>query len=227
MIVIGKQVTERRERMIINIAHTKGGVGKSTIATNLAVEMKLPLLDLDMQRSSYFFNELRKEHLPGIEVYTVDTEEDLELLDQYAENSKSHIIVDSGGMDNNFNRLVLLMSDIIITPVGASQVELLGLDHFYEILAQANLDPAKEYVLLNSINFRSAKELKLLEEVIHKDFEKQLMKSIIGHRKLFKDAFAEGKSVVEKSKSSQASEEIQVLVKELKSILKKKAKGVK
>ena len=40
--------------MIINIAHTKGGVGKSTLATNLAVEMNCPILDLDMQKSSYF-----------------------------------------------------------------------------------------------------------------------------------------------------------------------------
>ena len=39
-------------------------------------------------------------------------------------------------------------------------------------------------------------------------------------RKLFKDAFAEGKSVVEKNKNSLASEEIRNLVKEIKSILK-------
>ena len=48
--------------MIINIAHTKGGVGKSTLATNLAVELNCPILDLDKQGSSKYFNELRVEN---------------------------------------------------------------------------------------------------------------------------------------------------------------------
>ena len=47
--------------MIINVAHTKGGVGKSTLATNLAVELTLPILALDMQSSSFFFNHFRKD----------------------------------------------------------------------------------------------------------------------------------------------------------------------
>ena len=42
--------------MIITVAHQKGGTGKSTIATNLAVELKTSLLDLDKQHSSIIFN---------------------------------------------------------------------------------------------------------------------------------------------------------------------------
>lgn len=34
---------------ILAVAHQKGGVGKSTIAVNLAVIMKADLLDLDAQ----------------------------------------------------------------------------------------------------------------------------------------------------------------------------------
>ena len=41
--------------MIINVAHTKGGVGKTTIAVNLAIEMNSDLFDLDNQNSSYNF----------------------------------------------------------------------------------------------------------------------------------------------------------------------------
>ena len=43
--------------MIITVAHQKGGTGKSTIATNLAVELKTSLLDLDKQHSSIIFNQ--------------------------------------------------------------------------------------------------------------------------------------------------------------------------
>ena len=67
--------------MIINIAHTKGGVGKSTLATNLAVEMNCPILDLDMQKSSYFFNELRE--LPKLTIFKAKTRDELKLLEPY------------------------------------------------------------------------------------------------------------------------------------------------
>lgn len=41
--------------MIITVAHQKGGTGKSTIATNLAVELKTSLLDLDKLTQLYHF----------------------------------------------------------------------------------------------------------------------------------------------------------------------------
>ena len=50
--------------MIINVAHTKGGVGKTTIAVNLAIEMKSDLFDLDNQNSSYNFSLLSDINRP-------------------------------------------------------------------------------------------------------------------------------------------------------------------
>lgn len=47
--------------MIINVAHTKGGVGKTTIAVNLAIEMHADLFDLDNQNSSYNFSLLNDD----------------------------------------------------------------------------------------------------------------------------------------------------------------------
>ena len=41
--------------MIINVAHTKGGVGKTMIATNLSIAFIAPILDLDIQQSSNRF----------------------------------------------------------------------------------------------------------------------------------------------------------------------------
>lgn len=207
--------------MIINIAHTKGGVGKSTIATNLAVILNIPIFDLDIQKSSYYFNELRKNNKkPALVVYPGKTEKDLDLLDAYAENPKKHIIIDSGGMDNDLHRIAVLMSDLIITPVGISQVELLGLENFYNILDLSKIDKSKDFVLLNDISMRSIKDIAACKELIKNEFKLNLFKTTIGTRKLFKDAFAEGKSVVEKNKNSLASEEIRNLVKEIKSILK-------
>ena len=46
--------------MIINVSHTKGGVGKTMIATNLSISLVAPIVDLDIQQvvvdSSNFVN---------------------------------------------------------------------------------------------------------------------------------------------------------------------------
>ena len=52
--------------MIINVAHTKGGVGKTTIAVNLAIEMKSDLFDLltnAMKETILKYNEKRSRTL--------------------------------------------------------------------------------------------------------------------------------------------------------------------
>ena len=211
--------------MIINIAHTKGGVGKSTLATNLAVELTLPILDLDMQRSSFYFNQIRKDYgFPEMKVFYAQSAEEMQFLEEYKGNKKKHIIVDSGGMDNNLHRLAILYADIILTPIGLSQIELLGLQNFYSILEAANdnsiLD--KEYVILNQINSRSKKEIDGIKALIKEEFGLKVLDSMISSRKIFKDAFSEGKSVVEKQRKSSSAEEINSLCNEISKILKKR-----
>ena len=144
--------------MIINIAHTKGGVGKSTLATNLAVEMNCPILDLDMQKSSYFFNELRE--LPKLTIFKAKTRDELKLLEPYAGDKKKHIIVDSGGMDNDLNRLSLVYADLILTPISTSQIELFGLENFRLILKE--LDEIKTILFLTLLTYAASKNYKHL-----------------------------------------------------------------
>ena len=45
---------------------------------------------------------------------------------------------------------------------------------------------------------------------------------MISNLKIFKDAFAEGKSVVEKNKTSPAAAQLQSLIKDIKNIIKSK-----
>ena len=205
------------EKMIINIAHTKGGVGKSTLATNLAVEMNCPILDLDMQKSSYFFNELRS--LPKLTILDANNRDELKVLEPFAGNKKQHIIVDSGGMDNDINRLSLVYADIILTPISTSQIELFGLENFRSILKELDAEN-KDYIILNSINLRSKQELEGFKNILINEFNLTVLPTMISNLKIFKDAFADGKSVVEKNKLSPAAEQMQSLIKDIKQIIK-------
>lgn len=207
--------------MIINISHTKGGVGKTMIATNLSISLVAPIVDLDIQQSSSRFFQLREqEGLNRLPVYTELTEE---LIAEYKGNKKKHLIIDSGGMDNNSIRQGLIISDMIISPVAISQVEIFGLQDFNELLNSAGevIDRNKTFVLLNNVNKQAKKEIQHIKELIFSEFDFVLLNTILGTRKAYKDAYSFGKSVVELAPQSPASEEIVNLTNEIRQYIER------
>lgn len=207
--------------MIINISHTKGGVGKTMIATNLSISLVAPIVDLDIQQSSSRFFQLREqEGLNRLPVYTELTEE---LIAEYKGNKKKHLIIDSGGMDNNSIRQGLIASDMIISPVAISQVEIFGLQDFNELLNSAGevIDRNKTFVLLNNVNKQAKKEIQHIKELISSEFDFVLLNTILGTRKAYKDAYSFGKSVVELAPQSPASEEIVNLTNEIRQYIER------
>ncbi len=212
--------------MIINVAHTKGGVGKTTIAVNLAIELNAPVLDLDLQGSSLRFSEIRNEVIPKhpLTVYTLNktsiTESEIiSEIEKRKGSLKEHLVIDSGGMDNNIIREGIILSDIIITPVGISQVEFFGLQDFDELLKST--DRSKTYALLNNVNQQAKKNIAAAKELITDEFDFKLLSSTLGNRIAFKEAYGEGKSVCELDSKSKAALELTGLIKELKSEFKK------
>lgn len=206
--------------MIINIAHTKGGVGKTAIATNLSIAFAAPILDLDIQQSSNRFFQIReKEGLNTLPVYNHLTNE---LIDRYKSNPKHHLIIDSGGMDNDIIRNGLEVADLIITPVSLSQVEIFGLEDFNDLLNSSDIiQRTKTFVLLNNVNLRAKKEIVMARDLIEGEFDFKLLATMLGSRKAYKEAYSLGRNTVELSPSSPAGQEIISLTNELKKHIKK------
>ena len=212
--------------MILLYSHQKGGVGKSTLAINHAYFKGCSIIDLDSQNSSMLFNQLRKMNdMKSIECYTADTINEFnDLVKDYKANKENMIVIDSGGYDSEINRLALISADIIITPVGASQIELFGLQKFRNILndaSDATGTNVKTHVLINNVDSRSKKKISELREYIEKN-EKyfNLLDSVIHSRVDFKNAYGDGLTVKELDKESKATQEIKSLTKEIDLIVK-------
>lgn len=207
--------------MIINIAHTKGGVGKTTIAVNLAIEMKADLFDLDNQNSSYNFSLIDEIDRPTH--FYKDRNLLKEIIRNYKDNPDKSIIIDSGDYDSDVSRKIILNSNIIITPITVSQTEIDGLLKFNSENVSAALQHnphINPYILLNKIShydLKDAEDLKNFITEVIPDYK--ILHTTLGSRKDYKKAFSEGKSVSEYNKNSMASKEIRNLTEEILKII--------
>jgi chromosome partitioning protein len=212
-------------KKIITIAHQKGGVGKSTVAINLAVELNkkynLKVIDLDYQKSITIFNETRKEKgLEPLDIIHIDTQK--ELID-FLKKNKDLVLIDNGGFDSDLNRISIVAADLIITPVSNDLIEIYGLESFKKILKELKEinTKIKSYVLLNKIDPKATKAIKDLKEYIKTNDEYfNLFDTVFRRRADFTKSFEKGKSVIEIDKKSKASKELQELIHNIETILK-------
>lgn len=214
--------------MIITVAHQKGGTGKSTIATNLAVELKTSLLDLDKQHSSIIFNYKRTNSgLEPIDCYSIAEsecrfdgqrpvpEEKLnEFLELFKGDLENNLVIDTGGFDSGLSRKALFFGDYLLTPCAPSGTEIYGLQMFEEILEDAEKITGihlMTHVLINNADKRSPKRIAEMQDyVTGKPQYLKLCKIVIGQRNAFRTAYESGRSVTElyheaKSKKSKRS----------------------
>ncbi len=200
---------------VIVVAHQKGGVGKSTIASNLAVELSkkysVKLIDLDIQKSISYFNSIRNDKI-DISYVSKFTE-----LQNLVNNNNDVMIIDVGGFDSDLNRAAILGADILITPVSDSAIELVGLLSFKNTLQEVRkIRPEiKASILLNRIHPNARLSIEKLTDFIGSNTEFHLLNSVLRDRSEYKKAFENGKSVTELDCKSKASQEIQNLIGEI------------
>ena len=137
---------------IITVAHQKGGVGKTTLALNLAAcfaqGLKVGVLDTDVQGSLSSI----KDELEGITFVPFDGK-----LDQLAKQPFDILVVDTPPYLTNQLPDLFAVSDFVLVPSKVGFFDVMAIKATIELLAQAEQKrPQLKYgVVLNMVKPRT------------------------------------------------------------------------
>ena len=222
--------------MVIAISHQKGGVGKSTLAYNLAVELSkkyiVNVVDLDVQQTITACNVIRSKFgQKKLDVLNFeDKKEFIDFLNH--DNDKNITIVDTGGFDSGLNRVAMYAADLIITPVSTEFLEVIGLEKYKKIIKEVSKKVGKSiktHVVLNKIHHSQQNFTDIKDFIAKSPNQFSLMSSIIRRRSDFSISLSHGFSVCEFDENSDSSKEVKNLILEISKLLnfKKNAKKLK
>ena len=130
--------------MIVTVGNTKGGVGKTTLAVNLAIARALAgrevwLIDGDRQGTAQTAISIRAEagHLPGIACATYPDGPTLRAQVQQQAAKFDDIIIDAGGRDSTALRAALVLSDVLVVPFQPRSYDVWALNDIAALVDEA------------------------------------------------------------------------------------------
>jgi len=192
--------------LIINLSNQKGGVGKSTLAYNIAdafriLGFKVKLLDIDVQNTCSNLNNLREKAFRDI-IKISDEKQLIEFINNSSSDGSEILVIDTGSLDSPLLRLAIIGADINITPISDRVTEILSLVQKYsQILVDIERDTnisTSTHVILNKIH-PFAKHFEHIEEIISYNPKMKILKQIVRDRDIYDKSFIDGKTVFEAS----------------------------
>lgn len=191
--------------MIVAVVQTKGGVGKTTLTVNLAVERVLRgkrdvlLVDADEQGTASDFSAMRAEKLGQTGYSAIQLHGNAVRTQVQALKSKfDDIFIDTGGRDTQALRAALTVADIALVPFQPRSFDVWTLDKVAALIGEAKSfnEHLRAFAVINCADASGpdnvAAAISLTE---HKDIA--YLDSPIGRRKAFPNTNAVGLSVLE------------------------------
>jgi chromosome partitioning protein len=209
--------------MIVTIGGIKGGSGKTTVATNLAVmrskDKDLLLIDADDQETASDFTILRNSEQESGAGYTsirlsgsaVRTETK-RLKDKYED-----ILIDTGGRDTASQRAALSVADVLLVPFVPRSFDVWTLEKVSELVGEMRTanPQLRAYAFINRAD-PAGRDNDEAASIIQDTAELEFIDCPLGSRKAFSNAAALGLGVVEsKPIDPKAVGEIETLYKYL------------
>jgi len=208
--------------MIILFGGRKGGPGKTTMLTNIAVYLKstmkkeVIIVDADHQSTATRWAQDRIEN-------NFEPISTLQATDNIKENLEDlshkydYVLVDTAGRDSREQRTAMIVADILVIPVRPSQFDLDTLPEVIKIYAEAKdfNEKLKGYVVLSMCPTHPlVREKEEAMEYIKEYPELKLLNSYTCDRKIYRDVASMGQGVLEGG-NEKAKTEITNIVKEI------------
>lgn len=154
--------------MIVALANSKGGVGKSTLAVHLTAWWReagaqVAMVDADTQEASSIW---AQEAVPEASLFRFQTPDDI--LDQVPglQGDFEHVVIDGPAGLSEVTRAILLVSDLALLPCGPSVLDLRAVDQAVRVVHQAQnirQGPPQAVLVPNKLQTRYRLSRELLE----------------------------------------------------------------
>lgn len=211
----------------------KGGSGKSTFVTNMAVQWqamnkRVLVLDLDPQRSVATWSQVRavsEEALPGVEVAYIEGNMLGKILANLR-NDYDMVWLDVPGADNGLLRMALMQADLAVIPSTVGGFDFLTSSHTLGLVREAQqlrselpgMTPLKSAFFLNKTRKGSIGARGLKNHFDEHLDGITLCKSELGFLDDFWGAAQAGLGVVEFNRSGSAAKQVRALAEEIQTI---------
>lgn len=209
--------------MIVTVGNTKGGVGKTTLAVNLAIARAMAgrdvwLIDADRQGTAQTAISIRADsgQQPGIACATYPDGPTLRAQVQQQIGKFDDIIIDAGGRDSTALRAALVLSDVIVVPFQPRSYDVWALNDIAALIDEARSvrDNLRAVAILNCADSGETSTDNADAAAAVADVPQfEYLATPIRRRKAFANAAGAGLSVLElKPADKKASAELNALI---------------
>ena len=195
--------------MIIAVGNTKGGVGKTTVALNIAIGRRLDgrdvwLVDGDPQRTAESANAVRADsgQSPALACSWYSDGKLLRAQVQQQAEKYDDVVIDVGGRDNGTLRAALIVADVVIVPFTPRSFDVWALPDMAALVEDARTvrDGLHAYAVLNMADTNPTSVDNNEAAAVARDMEElDYLETPLARRKPYADAAGAGRSVLEQT----------------------------